>query len=236
MPYHAITEYVRWDEQQTERPSSAMLCARQLGRVEPQGPPMIYLQHAARTIKAEVPPDKLSKADTDLLFLIYAALMFAKARLSHGKTYITLGRPGQLTVAKTANRSYRSISLPRTCKPRTSRLWMPSQPWQSATERRASRLEQYAPVTRRRRSPCGMRSVSSPTRELGRARPSSATAEQHPGVPAGLRLLHPPHLRAVGPAGTACPHVGRRSGGRAGQPSVLRPARDAGPGTWLVPA
>jgi hypothetical protein len=39
---------------------------------------MTYLQQAAQAIKAEVPPDKLPKADTDLLFLIYATLMFAK--------------------------------------------------------------------------------------------------------------------------------------------------------------
>jgi hypothetical protein len=39
---------------------------------------MTYLQRAAQAIKAEVPPDKLPKADTTLLFLIYATLMFAK--------------------------------------------------------------------------------------------------------------------------------------------------------------
>jgi len=39
---------------------------------------MNYLESVAYAIKAEVPADKLPKANTDLLFLIYAALMFAK--------------------------------------------------------------------------------------------------------------------------------------------------------------
>jgi len=39
---------------------------------------MNYLESAANAIKAEVPADKLPTANTDLLFLIYAALMLAK--------------------------------------------------------------------------------------------------------------------------------------------------------------
>jgi len=41
---------------------------------------MTYLQTAAQAIKSEVPADKLPKANTDTLFLIYAVLMFAKGQ------------------------------------------------------------------------------------------------------------------------------------------------------------
>jgi hypothetical protein len=39
---------------------------------------MNYLESAAHAIKAEAPAGKLPQANTDLLFLVYAALMLAK--------------------------------------------------------------------------------------------------------------------------------------------------------------
>jgi hypothetical protein len=64
--------------------------------------------------------------------------------------------------------------------------------------------------------------------------------ESHPGLPAGLRVLHPAYLRTMGPAAATGTHDGRRSRRDAGRASLLPALRDTDsalqPGHRPVPA
>ncbi len=67
-------------------------------------------------------------------------------------------------------------------------------------------------------------------REVVEYRKSGLSLNLHPGLPAGLRVLHPAHLRPMGSARTAGAHERRPGRGRAGHSPVLPAARDPGAG------